>query len=97
MTTDESITLRCPTCGLTNNKSKRDQSDPPAATIIETQCPKCVGSNFSFVKYFDAEGKQVFQCDHQWIKQRMGGDPTSESSEESVVVCKICGEEKSEI
>jgi hypothetical protein len=55
------ITLRCPKCGLTKDKMKRDPSDPPTATIMETQCPKCVGSDFSFVEYFDAEGNLVFQ------------------------------------
>lgn len=55
------ITLRCPTCGLTKDKAKRDPSDPPTAVIMETQCPECVGSNFSFVEYFDADGNQVFQ------------------------------------
>lgn len=57
----QEITLRCPKCGLTKDKMKRDPSDPAAAAIMETQCPECVGSDFSFVEYFDAEGNQVFQ------------------------------------
>jgi hypothetical protein len=54
------ILLRCPSCGKTL-KQKRDPTDPPSAVIMETQCPRCVGSGFSFVEYFDALGNPVDQ------------------------------------
>lgn len=57
----ETITLRCPSCGKTVEDAKRDPTDPPTAAVMETQFPACVGSNFSFVEYFDASGKQVHQ------------------------------------
>jgi hypothetical protein len=54
------VTMRCPSCG----KEKRvnlDDGDPSGTAIVETECPKCVDGGFSYVRYYDADGEELFQ------------------------------------
>ena len=52
------VTLRCPKCKKEKDAAM-DQTDPPGTAVVLTQCPECVGGDFSTVDYFDKDGKEA--------------------------------------
>lgn len=54
------VTMRCPSCGKTK-RVPLDDGDPPGTVTIETDCPKCVDGGFSVVRYYAANGEELFQ------------------------------------
>lgn len=63
----KTITLRCPSCGRTQPRTKRSESDPPKAVIRELDCPKH-GGGWRIIKWFDNVGNQLSSSGH--IKRR---------------------------
>lgn len=52
------VTLRCPMCKREKDAAI-DPTDPPGTKLVLTQCPECVGGDFSTVDYFDSNGRQI--------------------------------------
>lgn len=52
------VTLRCPKCKREKDAAI-EPTDPKGTTLVVTQCPECVGGDFSTVDYFDKDGKQL--------------------------------------
>jgi hypothetical protein len=56
---EDRIHVRCPGCGRKISNGLRHMWDPPRATLVETECAKCVRGGYGSSTYFDADGKEL--------------------------------------
>jgi len=55
---DDPIRLVCPRCRA-SSVIERQPYDPPRAACAHILCPRCVGSDYSDVAYYDAAGDEI--------------------------------------
>lgn len=69
----------------------RDGYDPGG--FQRTEMERTVGGALDMAE--ELLGQNDCYGGHDWVAQRMGGDPTMEEANERVLICKRCGKEAS--